>query len=202
MELEIIKKTLNYYDKNFHLLLKRYEKADMKEIQDFMLKFVDKKDFILELGFGSGREINFLLKNEFENVYGIDGCEKFVEMARQRFSSGNFYFSVLPEINLPKNIKFDFVYSIAVWMHLPTEMYEKSVDNIISLLNKKGKVLISFSLGERKEKERYFQKVDEELLEKLFEKNNMRKIDEIVTVDALNRGVKWKSVVYGKNLYF
>ncbi|WP_457562525.1 class I SAM-dependent methyltransferase [Caminibacter pacificus] len=199
MTKELIESTLNYYNKNANSLVERYEKANLKKLQEYILKFVDKNDFILELGFGSGREINFLLKNCFENIYGIDGCEEFVKKARERFKSNNFYFSILPDINIPKNIKFDFIYSIAVWMHLPTEVYEETVNNIINLLKENGKVLLSFSLDERREKGRYFQKVDEILLETLFKKNNMKKLDEIVTVDSLNRKIQWKSVIYGKN---
>jgi len=197
--MELIKSTLNYYNKNANSLLERYEKANLKKLQEYMLKFINNNDFILELGFGSGREINFLLKNGFNNIYGIDGCKEFVKKARERFNSNNFYFSILPDINIPKNIKFDFIYSIAVWMHLPTEVYEKTVNNIANLLKENGKILLSYSLDERKEKERYFQKVDEILLETLFKKNNMKKLDEIITVDSLNRKIQWKSVVYGKN---
>ena len=199
MKIGLIESTLNYYNKNANFLIERYERANLKKLQEYILKFVDKNDFILELGFGSGREINFLLKNGFNSVYGIDGCEKFVKRARERFKSNNFYFSILPDINIPINIKFDFIYSIAVWMHLPTEVYEETVNNIINLLKENGKVLLSFSLDERREKERYFQKVDEKLLENLFNKNGMRKIDEIITTDSLNRNIQWKSVVYGKN---
>jgi len=199
MKKELIKTTLNYYNKNAYFLVERYEKANLKNLQEYILKFINKNDSILELGFGSGREINFLLKNGFKNIYGVDGCEEFVKKARERFNSNNFYLSILPEINIPTNIKFDFIYSIAVWMHLPTEVYEETVNNIISLLKENGKVLLSFSLDERKENERYFQKVDEKLLENLFNKNGMKKIDEIITTDSLNRNIQWKSVVYGNN---
>lgn len=197
--MELIESTLNYYNKNANILFERYEKANLKKLQEYILKFINKDDFILELGFGSGREINFLLKNGFNNIYGIDGCEEFVKKARQRFGNNNFYFSILPKIDLPKKVKFDFIYSIAVWMHLPTEVYEETIYNIAILLKENGKVLLSFSLDERKEKERYFQKVDEILLETFFKKNNMEKLDEIITIDSLNRKIRWKSVVYGKN---
>ena len=197
--MKLIQSTLNYYNQNADSLFERYEKANLKELQKYMLKFISKNDYILELGFGSGREINFLLKNGFKNIYGIDGCEKFVKNARERFNNNNFYFSILPNIDLPEKLQFDFIYSIAVWMHLPTEVYEKTINNIASFLKEKGKVLLSFSLDERKEKERYFQKVDEILLDVLFNKNNMKKLDEISTIDSLNRKIQWKSVIYGKN---
>ena len=197
--MDLIKSTLNYYNKNANSLFERYEKANLTNVQEYILKFINKNDYILELGFGSGREINFLLKNGFKNIYGIDGCEEFVKNARQRFDNNNFYFSILPKIDLPKKVKFDFIYSIAVWMHLPTEVYEETINNIANFLKENGKILLSFSLDEREDKERYFQKVDEILLETLFKKHNIKKIDEIITIDSLNRNIKWKSVVYGKH---
>jgi len=196
--MENIKKTLAYYDKNSEKLYDKYESANLENIQKYILKFIKKNDFILELGFGSGREINFLLKNGFKYVYGIDGCKAFVEKAKKRFKSDKFYLSVLPEINIVNHIKFDFVFAIALWMHLPTETYEKIIKNIVKLLKKNGKVLLSFSLEERKGEERYFQKVDEKLLDLLFEKYGLKKINEMLTNDSLNRNITWKTVVYEK----
>ena len=190
-----IKQTLNYYEKKADELIQRYESAKLTDVQNYILKFIKKDDYILEIGFGSGREIDFLIKRGFKNIYGIDGCKEFVKRARERFNSENFYHSILPEIKL-KNLKFDFVYSIAVWMHLLSEMYEESIRNIDKILNKNAKVLLSYSLDDRDEKERYFQKVDEKLLNDIFEKFGMKKIDELITVDSLNRQIKWKSVVY------
>ena len=192
-----IKQTLNYYEKKADELIQRYESANLSDVQNYILKFIKKDDYILDIGFGSGREIDFLIKRGFKNIYGIDGCKEFVKRARERFNSENFYHSILPEIKL-KNLKFDFVYSIAVWMHLPSEIYEESIKNINKILNKNAKVLLSYSLDDRDEKERYFQKVDEKLLNDIFEKFGMKKIDELITVDSLNRQIKWKSVVYGK----
>ena len=192
-----VKKTLEFYEKKADELIQRYESAKLTDVQNYILKFIKKDDYILDIGFGSGREIDFLIKRGFKNIYGIDGCKEFVRRAKARFNSENFYHSILPEIKL-KNLKFDFVYSIAVWMHLPSEIYEESIRNIDKILNENAKVLLSYSLDERNEKERYFQKVDEKLLNDIFEKFGMKKIDELITVDSLNRQIKWKSVVYGK----
>jgi SAM-dependent methyltransferase len=188
---EQINLSLKYYDKNAPILYEKYEKADLRNIQEYILKHINTNDYILELGFGSGREINFLLKNGFKHIYGIDGCEEFVKKAKQRFKSNNFYVSVLPKIDICKNLQFDFIYSIAVWMHLPLCCYEETVQNIVSKLKKNGKVFLSYSLNERNENERYFQKVDFNLIEQLFNKYNLKKTEEFITADSLNRGINW-----------
>jgi len=192
-----IKRTINYYDENFKDLIQRYEKANLDFIHKILLENTDEKDFILELGFGSGRELNFLFENGYKNLYGIDASKKFVDFVRNRFNSNNFKISILPEINIDK--KFDFIYSIAVFMHLPTYTYEKLAKNISDRLKENGKIFISFSLGKRDEKERYFQKVDEELLNKFFAKHNIYKKNEFITTDSLKRNIKWKNVIYCKN---
>jgi cyclopropane fatty-acyl-phospholipid synthase-like methyltransferase len=189
-------KTLEYYEKNFDKLVDRYEKVNLDFIHRIILDNTKKDDFILELGFGSGREINFLIKNEYKNLYGIDGCNKFVEFVRKRFNSSNFKVSILPEININK--KFDFIYSIAVIMHLSPSSYEKLTKNISDRLKSGGRVFISFSLGKRDDRERDFYEVDEKLLETIFRKYNIYKQKEIVIQDALNRNIKWKNILYKK----
>jgi SAM-dependent methyltransferase len=189
-------KTLEYYEKNFDRLVDRYEKANLDFIHKIILDNTKKDDFILELGFGSGRELNFLFKNGYKNLYGIDGSEKFVEFVRQIFKIDNFKISILPEINIDK--KFDFIYSIAVIMHLPISSYEKLVKNISDRLKVGGKVFISFSLGKRDDKERDFYEVDDGLLESIFKKYNIYKQNEIITTDSLNRNIKWKNILYKK----
>ena len=192
-----IEQTIEFYDKNIDSLIKRYEKANLDFIHKIILENTNKNDSILELGFGSGRELNFLFNNGYKNIYGIDGSEKFVEFVKNRFKSDNFKLSILPDINVDK--KFDFIYSIAVFMHLPIYTYEELVKNIYDKLKNKGKLFISFSLDERDEKERYFTKVDEELLDKLFFQYKIYKQKEIITNDSLNRNLNWKNIIYQKN---
>ena len=191
-----ILKTINYYENNFKNLIERYEKADLSFIQNLLLENIKKDDFILELGFGSGRELNFLFNKGFKNIYGIDGSKNFIDFVKNRFKMDNFKYSMLPNINIEG--KFDFIYSIAVFMHLPYDRYEETIKNISNKLKKGGKFLISFSLEERKDKERNFYKVDEELLDKLLNNNKIYKEKEIITTDTLGRDIKWKNIIYRK----
>jgi cyclopropane fatty-acyl-phospholipid synthase-like methyltransferase len=100
------------------------------------------------------------------------------------------------EININK--KFDFIYSIAVIMHLPISSYEKLIKNISDRLKPGGRVFISFSLGKRDDRERDFYEVDENLLENIFKKHNIYRQNEIITTDSLNRNIKWKNILYKK----
>jgi cyclopropane fatty-acyl-phospholipid synthase-like methyltransferase len=189
-------KTLEYYEKNFESLIERYENANLDFIHKIILENTQKNDFLLELGFGSGRELDFLFRNGYKNLYGIDGSKKFVEFVTDRFNSKNFKYSILPNIDIDK--QFDFLYSIAVIMHLHICKYEELIKNISDRLKNNGKVFFSFSLDKREEKEREFYKVNENLLDEIFKNYNIYKQDEIVTIDSLNRGIKWKNIIYKK----
>ena len=190
-----MKSTLEYYNKNFTTLIKRYEEAKPKEIHSLLIQYINKEDSILELGFGSGRELNFLYKQGYKNLYGIDGSLKFVEYVQKRFSNkNNFTHSILPQINI--NGEFNFIYSIAVIMHLPHSTYKELVKNIANKSAKNAKILFSFSLGARNDKERNFYEVNESLLEKLFQQKSIFKEKEFISQDSLNREIKWKNIIY------
>jgi len=198
--MSIIDKTLKFYSDNCDILFERYEKTNLEQIDNYLLNIVKKDNYILELGFGSGREIKFLYDNGFYNIYGIDGCGKFVGKAKKRFKNNDFYVSILPNIDIPQDLKFDLIYSIAVWMHLPISTYEETIKNIVSRLKANGKVFLSYSLEDRNEKERYFQKVDDVLIEELFNNYNLKKVDEFITTDSLNRNINWKNQLYKMSL--
>ena len=83
-------KTIDYYNDNFEKLIKRYEKSNLEFIHKIILENTKKDDYILELGFGSGRELNFLFNNGYKNIYGIDGSKKFVDFVKKRFKIDNF----------------------------------------------------------------------------------------------------------------
>ena len=119
-----------------------------------------------------------------------------------RFSeiSDHFFPSALPDLHIPHELKhtFDAVILVAVWMHLPREAYERSVEQIISLLRPSGKVIISYSTTPREgETERYFEEVDSVLLNRLFEKHGCMRIARSESEDGLQaRAIVWRTEVF------
>ena len=192
--MEELEKTINYYEKNWDKLVTRYENANLANIHNLLLKYSKKDDYILELGFGSGRELNFLYNQGYKNLYGIDASSNFVEFVQKRFNNSNFTHSILPKINIKG--EFNLIYSIAVVMHLPYSTYKELVSNIANKLAKNGKILFSFSLGSRDDKERNFYEVNEPLLEELFDQKGIIKEEELISKDSLNREIRWKNLIY------
>ncbi|NPA50985.1 MAG: hypothetical protein GXO02_05085, partial [Epsilonproteobacteria bacterium] len=67
-----LKINIDYYEKNWKSLIDQYEKANPTYLHSLLLEYTNKEDLILELGFGSGRELNFLYKKGYKNLFGID----------------------------------------------------------------------------------------------------------------------------------
>ena len=192
-----MQKTLKYYEKNFNTLVQHYEQAKLKNIHTLLLKYTKKEDKILELGFGSGRELSFLQSQGYKNLYGIDGSLKFVEFVQKRFNNNkNFIHSILPKITLEG--EFNCIYSIAVLMHLAPSSYKQLIDNINKKLTNNATLLFSFSLEKRKEQEREFYEVDEKLLKALLQEKGIILEEELITNDSLKRNLHWKTLIFRK----
>ncbi len=200
-EEENLQSTIDYYERTAHELVPSYDTADMLEFHKLLLSNLIPESKILDIGFGSGRDISFFKEHGFD-VWGIDPSQQFVNLAKKRFSDidDHFYQGALPDLHILNELThtFDTVILIAVWMHLPKTYYAASVAKICSLLRPDGKVIISYSITPRTgETERYFEDVDSKLLEELFNANKCTKILESTNEDGLQaRPITWKTEVY------
>lgn len=198
-----IKSTIKFYDKNAENLLHYYNNANMSHIHNLILKYINKNSKILDIGFGSGRDIKFLLQKKYK-VWGADPSKKFVYLAKEKFKKNRnrFFKTSLPYLKLPKKLEkyFDLITLIAVWMHIPKKYYDISIKNIQKYLSKDGIVILSYSITPRDEKERFFENIDEKYLRKIFEKYGFIKLEEIINKDASpkQREILWKTVIYKK----
>ena len=193
--------TISYYDNSADKLIPSYEIADMSELHSLLLSTLSPKSKVLDIGFGSGRDLAFLQNNVFD-IWGIDPSHMFVDYAKERFSniSDHFFIGSLPHLDIPKELlhSFDSVTLIAVWMHLPKESYEDSIISLCSLLKPQGKVILSYSVTPRiGETERYFENVDTVLLQDLFKRYGFTRVATINNKDGLGeREITWVTEAY------
>lgn len=192
--------THNFYKKNSTNLIKKYDNADMKNLYKLFNKYLIDKSKILDIGFGSARDLRYLhIKGN--DIWGIDPTIEFVDNAKNIFKdkSSHFFTGSLPNLFNQKNFneKFDAIICIAVLMHLNHNEYEESIINIIKLLEPNSTIIISYSIGERKVNDkREFFEINTELLFSLFEKYNLNLIDKSVNSDNLNRNeIIWETLV-------
>lgn len=197
----ILQKTIDFYNRSANDLRQSYDNADMPELYKLLLQTLPSKSRVMDIGFGSGRDLAFL-KNHGFDVWGVEPSRQFVKIAKERFPDivDHFYQSSLPDLRVPHQLmrSFDAVILIAVWMHLPKTVYKDSIETIVSLLRPSGKIIISYSITPREgEAERYFENVDSALLEKLCEMNGCRKMFQAENEDGLqNRPIAWRTEVY------
>jgi 2-polyprenyl-3-methyl-5-hydroxy-6-metoxy-1,4-benzoquinol methylase len=139
--------TIAFYETNVGLLISRYDSADMSELHQLLAKHITPNSKIIDIGFGSGRDLAFLQSNGYD-IYGIDPVEAFVIQAQHRFTDirehfrvGSFISSDIPSDWLNS---FDTVISIAVWMHLKAHERPKAIDTIKALVKPNG-IVASFN---------------------------------------------------------
>jgi SAM-dependent methyltransferase len=192
--------TQQFYEQNFHDLIKRYESVDMSALHQLFAKHIPLKSKVIDIGFGSGRDLAFL-ESSGHNIYGVDPVESFVVQVQHRFPDirehfrvGSFLSSDIPSEWLHS---FDAVISIAVWMHLKAVERPKAIELIKSLLKPNGMIILSFSLGGRDNDDgRHFEPLELQEVIDEFSDAGMSLIESVCTNDSLGRdSIEWATVV-------
>ncbi len=198
---------MNYYETNAEQLSKRYEQANVSEVQALLLKSFIKKSSILEIGCGSGRDASFMLSHDFE-VYAIDGSEKMINEAIKYHPelSNKLEVQILPDGLDFEDGFFDGVYSIATLMHLDQREIEKTIKKISYTLKPNGIFLFSVSIqrddiGDNKKDihNRNFTTLPQEDWLEICRDNGFQPIETLTTRDGLDRmGIVWLTCVMEK----
>lgn len=192
--------THHFYEKNSHDLIERYDSADMSELHQLLAKRIRPNSKIIDIGFGSGRDLAYLQSNGHD-IYGIDPVKAFVIQAQHRFTDISEHFRVASFLSsdIPSNWfnSFDVVISIAVWMHLKAHERSKAIQTIKALVKPNGIVVLSFSLGGRDSDDgRHFEPLELQEVNKEFNDAGFSVIESVCTQDSLGRdSVQWATVV-------
>lgn len=192
--------TAEYYNEKSSEFIQKYDKVNMSSLHELLLKEISTNSNVLDIGFGSGRDLQFLHDNNC-NIWGIDSSKEFVQNALQRFPTRQRYF-FKAHIPFDKklfeiDVKFDLIICIAIWMHLEHSEYEAAVHSIVSVTKPNSTIVISYSKGERTDDPRYFEKVDLAYIIDLFKKSGFKLVKNTKNKDSLNRNnLNWITVVF------
>ena len=159
----------------------------MKEFYDFIFPYL--KGRILDIGCGSGRDVEFFSSLGFE-IEGVEASKKFFAYCKKKYPGLKFYNETFPFFDLRR--KYDVITLVAVWMHLKKSFYLKAVKNLKKHLNEKGVVVLSYSANKREG----FEFVNPKRLSYLFLREGFKKIDEKKFNDALKRDVVWITQIF------
>ncbi|MFA5051149.1 MAG: class I SAM-dependent methyltransferase [Patescibacteria group bacterium] len=126
MKLETAKQILEKNKEDWEYIAQEFamsRTSNWPEVEP-LINYVKDGDKILDLGCGNGR-LYELLKNKNVEYLGVDSCENLIEIAKRRTPTK---FMVASALNLPfENQKFDIIFSIAVFHHIPSDLFREQV---------------------------------------------------------------------------
>jgi len=137
---------MSFYDKpeNVDKYIEMCEGYDGSNLHQFLAKHLKEESSLLELGCGSGNDIE-VLKNNYK-VIGSDNSAEFLNRCKLRHPEVTFI--QLDAVDLQLENKFDCVYSNKVLHHLSENDLRSSLKRQLELLNDSGIIAHSFWLGE------------------------------------------------------
>ena len=154
-------------------------------------------DYVLDIGFGSGRELKYL-KTLTKNIYGVDPTDEFIKnIKKDNFFQNKIFKGRLPDLDLPTDLKYDVVISIAVMMHLSKKYHKDALLAIKKNMKNNGYFIVSYSTQKR-EDERFFESMNYVEFGDLCKFLNFKEIYCSFNSDSLNRDFKWVVQIFKK----
>lgn len=187
-------KTKEYYSINSKDYISTTKDVDMSEHYNRFIHFLKKGATILDVGFGSARDMRFFANMGYE-VYGVDNVSEFVDNAKRcglNVELCDFH-------NLPYVEKFDAIWACASLLH--SNDLPLAFENLYRALKSGGYIYLSMKYGNGSSVEngRFYQYINEESLKTLCESANLSIIEVYGSNDLLKRNNGWINAILAKN---
>ncbi len=187
---------MNYYKNNAIEYINKTKDVDMSRSYQFFLKYAKAKGKLLDIGFGSGRDMLYFKSLGFD-VHGIDSEPMFCDEAKKLGLN-------VECINLNDYLdicnKYDYIWASASLLHIKKELLNQSFKICNDILKKAGIMYCSFKYGdfEGTVDDRYYINLTEETINNYLKGTNLNVIDVKITNDELKRNNKWLNVILKK----
>ena len=185
----------NYYDINAKDYIENTINCDMSIHYEEFLKYLPAKGKILDIGFGSGRDMIYF-KSLGYNVEGIDTSLEFVKNMKNR----GFDVSLMSVTKLNFKNTYDGIWACASLLHIKREELEETILRCINALKDNGILYCSFKYGNKEiEKDnRYFNYINEEIINDIANKNDLNIIDLYQSNDVrtIRNNEKWINIIF------
>lgn len=112
-----------------------------KDFNVFTPYYIPDSD-VLDLGCGNGRLLYYLEKQGFRSYLGVDQSEALLQLARSKHPDQPFYLSDMSELS-HLDQKFDSIFVIASFHHLPPDAQLKALKEWKKLLKPGGMIFMS-----------------------------------------------------------
>ena len=148
-------KSIKYYSRNAASFTEQYNNIDFEAVHSLWYERITGKGFALDIGAGSGRDARFLAREGW-SVVAVEPAAGMREVAQDYVINDKdvapilWLDDTLPELVkvFALDTKFDLILLSAVWMHLAPSERERAFRKISSLLNAKGKIIITLRHGD------------------------------------------------------
>ena len=189
--------TKEYYEQNANEFIESTKECDMQEQFDLLENYLKEKTTILDLGFGSGRDMLYF-KSKGYKVSGIDYSKKFCEHAKELGFKEIYNKSIL-DFNLL--IKVDAIWACASLIHVPKKDLKTALIKCYKLLNEGGYMYASFKYGdfEGDKNGRYFNYMTEEIFKPYYQSIGFEMVEISISEDVRkDRNNRWLNVILKK----
>ena len=195
--------TLTFYANNAAAVAARYESV-VSSLSDHFTTAFHPNSKLLDIGFGSGRDLAVLAKSGHD-CYGIDPTSELIDVAGVLHPElkGKLTQGALPDFEPPFGGHFDGVLCSAVLMHLPVEGLGRAALAIARCLRIGGRLLYSVPskrldvvAGDRDANGRLFIPDMGDRIQGLFQSQGFNHISSWTNADSMGRdAVEWNSVL-------
>ena len=185
-----------YYTKHLNDFINDTTNTDMSTIYKLFEKYLTKQAKILDIGFGSARDMLYF--NQNYDVYGIDIVDGFIENAKSKNLKNVTKLSVL-DMNYYN--EFNAIWACASLLHINEKDLNEAFKKCSNALLPNGIMYCSFKYGnfQGERKGRYYIDLTEESIKKYLSNTNMEILEYMITLDARpNRSDKWLNVILKK----
>lgn len=188
---------MNYYKDNAIEYINKTKDSDMFEAYDFFLKYAKPKSKLIDIGFGSGRDMLYFKSLGFD-VFGIDPTPDFCKEAKIK----GLNVDCCEIMDLANSIiKYDSIWASAVLHHIPKALLNQVFKICNDLLEENGIMYFSVKYGNFEgydELGRYFNYLTEKTANDYLKDTGFKVIDIKITEDNLKRENKWLNVILKK----
>lgn len=186
----------DYYEKNSEKFIEETINSDMSDQYLMFEKYLKTNDYILDLGFGSGRDSLYFRKKYL--VTSIDPARSFVINAKKLGLTNVYQTSVL-EMDFENH--FNGIWACATLLHVDKSDLNLAFKKCAKALKNDGIMYVSFKYGnfEGLRNGRYYLDLTETSILHFLNDANLKILEYSITSDVRpNRNDKWLNVILKK----
>lgn len=171
----------NYYDVNAKEYIESTINCDMSIHYEKFLKYLPKTGKILDVGFGSGRDMIYFKSLGYE-VEGIDTSVEFVNNMKEK----GFNVRLESACELNYSAEYDGIWACASLLHIKRDELEEVIIKCMNALKDNGILYCSFKYGDKEiEKDnRYFNYINEEIINSIINNKKFKIVELYKSIDV------------------